>query len=101
MPNVVEIFSYTRKDGVSEQQLLLASDKFHSEFFAKQNGFISWNVLKKGDVYTDIVVYETAEDLDNTLNIAQDHHATLEYNTLVDQVTTYDEMPFYTVIKSY
>lgn len=43
---------------------------------------------QKGEVYTDIIIYETMDNLEDMLKSAESHPATLEYNTFVNQITT-------------
>lgn len=39
-----------------------ASKKCHDEVLSRQKGFISWEVLRDGDTWVDLVKWETVED---------------------------------------
>ena len=65
MSKAVWFISYKLKKGASEEDFLLASKKCHDEVLSKQKGFISWDVLRDGDTWVDLVTWETAEDAKN------------------------------------
>ena len=65
MPNAVWFISFKLKKDVSEEQFLRASEKCHNEVLSKQKGFISWEVLRDGDTWVDLVRWETPEDAKN------------------------------------
>ena len=65
MPNAIWFISFNLKKGVSEEDFLRASERCHSEVLSKQPGFISWEVLRDGDTWVDLVRWETAEDAKN------------------------------------
>jgi quinol monooxygenase YgiN len=62
MSAAVWFISFKLKKGVSSEEFLLASKKCHDEVLSKQKGFISWEVLRDGDTWVDLVKWETAED---------------------------------------
>ena len=57
--------SFKLKKGVSEEEFLQASKKCHDEVLSPQKGFISWEVLRDGDTWIDLVKWESAEDAKN------------------------------------
>lgn len=62
MSKAVWFISYKLKKGVSIEKFLAASEKCNKEVLSKQKGFISWEVLRDGDTWIDLVHWETLED---------------------------------------
>lgn len=65
MPHAVWFITYKLKKGTSVEDFLLASKACHDEVLSKQKGFLSWEVLRDGDTWVDLVRWETAEDAKN------------------------------------
>ena len=65
MARVYIYHSYKLKEGKSEQDFLRVAEKFSSDPGLKTKGFISWTLLKDGDIWADILVYESMEDFQN------------------------------------
>ena len=68
MSNAVWFISYKLIDGASVSDFLLASENTHNEVLSKKKGFISWKVLVDGDMWVDLVTWETMEDTKNAEN---------------------------------
>jgi len=79
MSNAVWFISFKLKKGVSAETFLLASEKCHNEVLSKQKGFISWEVLRNGDIWADIVKWETVEDAKNAETAGQSNHVAHEF----------------------
>jgi len=62
MSKTVWFISYKLKEGKSEADFLAASEKCNNEVLSQQKGFISWDVLRGGDTWVDLVTWETLED---------------------------------------
>jgi len=62
MTNAVWFISYKLKKGVSVPDFLAAQEQCNNEVLSKKKGFISWQVLHKGDTWVDFVTWETMED---------------------------------------
>lgn len=100
MHNAVWYISYKLVEGASVSDFLLASEKTHNEVLSKKKGFISWKVLVDGDMWVDLVAWETLDDAKNAVNddgnpnpIAQMFYSFIDFNSLKNQV--------YSVEKSY
>lgn len=65
MSNAIWFISYKLKKAASVEDFLIASKKCHDEVLSKQKGFISWEVLRDGDTWVDLVTWETADDAKN------------------------------------
>jgi len=87
MSNAVWIVSYKLKEGASVENFLLASKKCHDEIFAKQKGFISWEVLRDGDTWVDLMKWETAEDAKNGQAEGNSNPISYEYFEFIDMNT--------------
>ena len=87
MSNAVWFISFKLKQGVSEKDFLLASEKCHNEVLSKQKGFISWEVLRDGDTWIDFVKWETAEDAKNGETAGASNPAAHEFYSFIDMKT--------------
>ena len=61
MANAVFYCSYKLKKGASVSDFLLASEKLNNEYISKQKGYISWQQLADGNVWADLLTFETME----------------------------------------
>lgn len=100
MSNVVWFLSYKLVEGASESDFLLASEQTHNEFLSKKKGFISWQVLRDGDTWVDLMTWKSMEDVQNAEKedgepnpITQKFYSFIDFNSVKNQV--------YTVEKSY
>ena len=98
---ILEMPSFTLKNGVSETDFLIAHEKFNQEFMVKQKGYISHKLVKDGDKWFDIAVWSSMEDKEKAFQDIYESAAAVEYITLIDQIGTDDEIPVFTVVKTY
>ena len=84
MSNAIWFISYKLKKDVSEEDFLLASEKCHNEVLSKQKGFISWEVLRDGDIWVDLVRWETEEDAKNGETAGANNPASHEFYALIN-----------------
>lgn len=82
--NVMWFISYKLKKGVSVEDFLLASKECHDEVLSKQKGFISWDVLRDGDTWVDLVKWETADDAKKGETAGADKPAAHKFYSLID-----------------
>jgi hypothetical protein len=60
---VIEWAPYIAKEGVSEQDLIQASNAVQAEFLEKQKGYIKRELLKgEGDQWVDLVYWASHDD---------------------------------------
>jgi len=57
--------SYKLKEGKSEQEFLRVAEKFSNEPGLKTKGFVSWTLMNDGEMWADILVYESMDDFKN------------------------------------
>ena len=68
MTNAVYFVSYKLKKGASVPDFLQASAQLNDAYMAKQKGFISWKQLLEGDMWVDLLTFETMEDAESVSN---------------------------------
>lgn len=101
MTNIVEFPSFTLKEGVAVSDFLHAHEKFNREFVSTQKGYISHKLLIDDDKYFDLVVWESMEDLENAFSVVNENNATIELMSLIDQIGADEDIPLFSVVKSY
>jgi len=102
MPHILEMPAFTIKKGVSEADFLLAHERlFNREFMAKQEGYISHMLVRDGDKWFDVAIWESMEAKEKAFKDIYNSSAALEYITFIDSIGTDDDIPLYTVVKNY
>ena len=99
MSNAFWFISYKLKKGVSVQDFLLASEKCHAEVLSKQKGFISWEVLRDGDTWVDLVKWETAEDAKNGETAGANNPISHEFYSFINMSSC--KLKLYSIEKSH
>jgi len=79
MANAVWIVSYQLNEEASAEDFLVASQKCYEEIFIKQKGFISWDVLRDGETWIDLLKWETIEDAKNGQTKANENPIAHDY----------------------
>jgi quinol monooxygenase YgiN len=90
MPKAVWYISYKLIEGANVKDFLLASKKCHDDSMSKNKGFISWDVLRDGDTWVDVVTFETMEDAENAEgdgNETTTHPSALAFYAFIDPDT--------------
>ncbi len=87
MPKTAWIFSYKLKKNVSETQFVERTKKLHDEVISKAKGFISWEHYLQDTVWTDFVLWETAEDAQNATTIGQGKEVTENFYACIQMNT--------------
>ena len=87
MINTTWIVSYKLKENASIEDFLKASKKCHDEIFVKQKGFISWEVLRDGDTWIDLMKWESAEDAQRAQTEANANPISHAYFDFIDMNT--------------
>lgn len=99
MVNAAWFISYRLRKEASVEDFLLASEKCNREVLSKQPGFISWEVLRDGDTWVDLVKWETAEDAKNGETAGADHPASHAFYSHIDMQSC--TLRLYSVEKSH
>ena len=101
MANIIGMVSFTLKEGVSESDFLLVHEKYNREFVSKQNGYITHKLLVNGDKWTDLVIWESMDDTQNTFEAVGKNAVSIEVMSLIDQIGNDDDIPLFSVVKNY
>ncbi len=99
MSNAVWFISYKLKKGASTEDFLLASQRCHNEVLSKQKGFISWDVLRDGETWVDLVKWETAEDAQKGETAGANHPASHAFYAFINMSSC--KLQLYCVEKSH
>ena len=99
MSNAVMFISYKLTKGVSAQDFLLASEKVNNDFMSKQKGYMSWKVLVDGDIWADLLAWETKEDAQNAMAASGANADNQKFFAMLDPESV--KMQIFTVEKSY
>ena len=100
MSNAVWFISYKLVKGASVPDFLVASENCNNEVLSKKKGFISWQVLAKGDTWVDLVTWETMEDAVNAeKNESEPPPAAQKFYSFIDFGSL--KMQAYSVERSY
>ena len=101
MPHILEMPSFNLKKGISEADFLLAHEKFNREFMSKQRGYVSHQLIKDGEKWFDIAVWDSIESKEKAFVDIYKYDSIEEYMSFIDQDGTDDDIPLYTVVKTY
>ena len=101
MEHILEMPAFTVKDGVSEADFLAAHHKFNLEFMSVQKGYVSHKLVRDGDKWYDIAVWDSLESQEQAFNDIYENTAALEYIALIDQIGTDSDIPLFTVVRDY
>ena len=63
--NAVWIITYKLVKGSKQEDFLFAAEQCREKVLSKKKGYISWEMLVDGDVYADLVTWETMDDAIN------------------------------------
>ena len=99
MSAVVEFVSFTLKEGISEQQLIAASDAFETGFLSLQKGYTSRQLIKGKDAWADIALWETMEDALNAVEAVEQSSAAEAYDACIEEGSV--QLQHFSIVKSY
>lgn len=91
---------FKMKVGVSEDEVLAASQEAQDGFLAKQKGYVSRELLKSSEgEWVDIVHWETMEDAQTAMNSFMGHPSTKKFGEVIDPSSI--KMMHLEVVKKY
>ena len=103
MAHSVIISIFKLKEGVVSSDFMIASDGLNEDYLSKQEGYVSRQLLSNGEIWTDILTYDTMENAQRAIEIAYAGNAPsfTEYMTFIkeDAEETCDYL--FTIVKSY
>ena len=102
MPNAVFFNTYKLKDGVSVPDFLLVAERLNNEFISKQKGYVSWQQLRDGDIWADVITFETMSDLENFKKVSKNpSELAQEFYSFMNLSPKLCKMHVFTTEKSY
>lgn len=101
MTHILEMPSFKLKKGISETDFLIAHEKLNREFMSKQTGYVSHQLIRDGDKWFDLAVWDSIESKEKAFADIYKYDGIEEYMTFIDQDGTDDDIPLYTVVKTY
>lgn len=99
MSKAVWFISYKLKKDASIEDFLVASKKCNDEVLSKQKGYISWELLRDGDTWIDLVKWESAEDAKKGETAGAGNPAAKEFYSYINMNTC--KLQLYSLEKSY
>ena len=99
MSKVIEIVFYKVNEGVTEEQLIKASDEFEEGFLSLQKGYVGRKLVRDGDTWSDVAFWDSMEDAMNAVKAVEGSTAAESYDACIDPTTC--TMQHLTVVKSY
>jgi len=78
MAKAIYYVSYPLKKGASVPDFLAAAETLNKEFISKQPGYVSWEQLRDGDVWADVLTFETMDDLNHFKEVSNNPSALAE-----------------------
>jgi hypothetical protein len=83
----VEYAKFTIKDGVTETQVIAASQKFEEDFLVKQSGYIKRDLLRlNGREWADIVYWGSREEAEKVLKACEKSPVCGDYFSIMEPV---------------
>ncbi|MDL2274286.1 hypothetical protein LJC34_07095 [Oscillospiraceae bacterium OttesenSCG-928-G22] len=84
MPNAIEFVAFKLKKSVSRDEFMPVSDRFTREFLEKRKGYISRKLLSKGDMFADLVLWETEADHLNAMEASREDAVAAAYLSMLN-----------------
>ena len=85
---VVHVAQVRTRTGVSDKDLLAASEEAQDGFFAKQRGYAGRELLKSdGGAWLDIMYWRNEEDAQAARKAFRGHASTQRFGALLDPIT--------------
>lgn len=101
MNKAIEYVAFRLKKGVTVEEFIPVSDKFNEEFLKKQRGYISRRILQDGELWADLVLWETADDHLNAMESSKQDAAAGEYLSMLNLSAKGSSYHLFSSVKSY
>lgn len=99
MSNAVLFITFNLVEGASVPDFLLASEKLNDGYMSKQKGYISWKQLLDGEVWADLLTWETMEDAKRVLESDSPNALAEKFYSFLDMESC--KVHLFSVEKSY
>ena len=71
MPRAIYYVAYKLKKDADLSEFMLATKKLSAEIKSHHKGYVSWQQLRDGDTWADMMTFETLEDLNQFKQAAE------------------------------
>jgi len=99
MSNAVMFISFKLVTGASVPDFLLAAEKLNNEYMSKQKGYISWKQLVDGEMWVDLITWETMDDAKKILEPGSTSASAETFYSFIDMDSC--KVQLFSVEKSY
>lgn len=79
VPGAVEFSYYPLKKQVNADDFLNISDRFNASFLLNQPGYVSRKLLQDGDMWADMVLWESVHAVKEAIRVAPDNDAAADF----------------------
>ena len=86
MANIVMVLSFKLRADVSAPDFLQASDKIQEDYLSKCKGYVSRTLFVDGEVWTDLVIWETMEDAEKAMMGSPKNQSAVEFSELIGEM---------------
>lgn len=87
MSKIVFFNSYKLKKGVSIPDFLIAVEKLNKDYISKQEGYVSFQLLRDGDRWADSTVFENMEAAKNFAKCTEPNELAEEFYSFLNLST--------------
>ena len=87
------IITFKLKDGVSNEDLLVASDEIQENYLSKCDGFISRQLMQIDGNWTDWVIWETLPNANMAMEKSEQNEFGVKFNALIGEVLDFQLYP--------
>ena len=102
MNNAVYYVSYQLKKGALVADFLAAAEKLIKNEISKKQGYISCQQLRHGDIWADMLTFETMDDLEKfKVESANPSELAMKFYSFINPSAKGSKLHYFTVEKSY
>jgi len=100
--NAIYYVSYQLKKGASVEEFLAATEALNNEEISKKQGYISWQQLRHGEIWADMLTFETMDDLEKfNAESANPSELAMKFYSFINPSAKGSKLHYFTVEKSY
>jgi len=100
--NAIYYVSYQLKKGVSIPEFLAAAAQLNNEEISQKQGYISWQQLRHGDVWADMITFATMDDLEKfKVESNTPSELALKFYSYINPMAKGSKLHYFSVEKSY
>lgn len=101
MDYAIEYVAFKLKKGITAEAFIPVSDLFTDAFLKKQNGYISRKILRDGDIWADLVLWEDAASHIKAMEASKQDETAQAYLSMLHLSAKGSSYHLYSPVKSY